>query len=194
MSESAASVSSQLEVKLLLTIDNHSEVALSIPLAQCTTFSHNPLKWLRFLGFAIHGREGYLSEAEGGPELDYTALIEPRAYYFISNGDPRFIDIDAIDNRTSHASQFSTGRNNFRGRIVERDGTCVLTGDFEANCSACHLIPHSKGNDYMSKLFDHRGQMYGPGVDQLDDIDDAQMASYFQIPSTGCLMRAKWYF
>ena len=35
------------------------------------------LKWLRFLGYAIYGREGYLSTSETGPEInDYTANIE----------------------------------------------------------------------------------------------------------------------
>ncbi|KAG9310480.1 hypothetical protein JVU11DRAFT_9624 [Chiua virens] len=76
-------------VKLLLAIGNRSEVALSIPLAECTTFSNSPLKWLRFLGFAIYGQQGYLSKTEGGADLnDYTAQIEPRPYYFISNSKP----------------------------------------------------------------------------------------------------------
>ncbi|KAG9310493.1 hypothetical protein JVU11DRAFT_9638 [Chiua virens] len=164
-------------VKLLLAIGNHSEVALSIPLAECTTFSNSPLKWLRFLGFTIYGQQGYLSETEGGADLNnYTAQIEPRPYYFVSKSDPRLIDVDAIDDRTmiTDSSQFSTGRQDFRRQIIDRDGTCVLTGDFEHNCTACHLIPHLKGDEYMSKLFDHRGQMYNHGMVPVVDINDAR--------------------
>jgi hypothetical protein len=153
-------------VNLLLRLNNRSEVALSIPLAQCTTFAITPLKWLRFLGFVIYGRQGYLSTSMNGTELDYTAHIEARSYYFISDGkldsytlrsfptllltfsaEPCFADVDAIDNRTSSASDFSTGRADFRRKLITRDATCVLTGDPPQFCDAYHIIPHSKGDD-----------------------------------------------
>ena len=50
------------------------------------TFTITPLEWLRFLGFAIYGRQGYISMSMNGPELDYTAQIEAHSYYFISDG------------------------------------------------------------------------------------------------------------
>jgi hypothetical protein len=83
------------KVKLFLSFGGVNKLALSIPLAECRTFAVNPLKWLRFLGYAIYGKEGYLSmskpELEGGhahrPEIgDYTADVEARAYYFVSQG------------------------------------------------------------------------------------------------------------
>ena len=75
------------KVKLRLSFGNVTRLALSIPLDKRDTFAINPLKWLRFLGFAIYGREGYLSTSEAGPEIDdYTADIEARVYYFISEG------------------------------------------------------------------------------------------------------------
>jgi hypothetical protein len=75
------------KVKLWLSIDNVTRLAISIPIAKCSTFSVNPLKWLRFLGFVIYGQEGYLSTSKDGPEIDdYTANIEARSYYFISEG------------------------------------------------------------------------------------------------------------
>ena len=55
-------------VNLLLRLNNdRSELALSIPLAQCTTFATTPLKWLGFVGFVIYGRQGYLSTSINGP-------------------------------------------------------------------------------------------------------------------------------
>jgi hypothetical protein len=75
------------KVKLRLSFGNVTRLALSIPLDKCDTFAINPLKWLRFLGFAIYGRQGYLSTSEAGPEIDdYTAGIKARLYYFISEG------------------------------------------------------------------------------------------------------------
>jgi len=47
---------------------------------------YTPLKWLRFLGFTIYGRQGYISMSMNGPELDYTAQLEARSYYFIPDG------------------------------------------------------------------------------------------------------------
>ena len=73
-------------VELLLCFDDGSHPALSIPLARCSTFAITPLTWLRYLGFVIYGRQGRLSTSENGPELDYTARIEARSYYFISDG------------------------------------------------------------------------------------------------------------
>jgi hypothetical protein len=35
---------------------------LSIPVVDCNRFALKPLKWLRFLGYAIYGREGRISE------------------------------------------------------------------------------------------------------------------------------------
>ncbi|KAF8556464.1 hypothetical protein OG21DRAFT_636491 [Imleria badia] len=167
MSESIPS-----KVELLLCFGNSGVPALSIPLAQCATFAIRPLKWLRFLGFAIYGQEGHLSTSENGPPLDYTAQIEARPYYFISDGkldsytlksfltlltfsgEPRFADVDVIDNKESDKSstpKVSTSRAAFNQRVRERDGTCVLTGDYAHECAACHFIPHSKGDSYMSK-------------------------------------------
>jgi len=96
-----------------------------------------------------------------GPELDYTAQIEARSYYFISDGeldsytlrsflilltfsgDPRFVDVDIMDDRTSSTSAFSTRRADFREALIERDGTCVLSSHTARACDACHCIPHS---------------------------------------------------
>ncbi|KAI9449291.1 hypothetical protein HD554DRAFT_2290294 [Boletus coccyginus] len=179
------------EVKLVLCFNGSSKVALSIPLAESKTFAVKPLKWLRYLGFIIYGRQGYISKFMNGSELDYTEEIEARSYYFVSDGEldfytlrsfltlltfsgePRFVDVDAMDNRTSSASDISTGTTGFRAALVERDGTCVLSGFPPSFCHACHLIPHSKGDSYMSSVFNHRREMYGL-VDPLDGINDSR--------------------
>jgi hypothetical protein len=74
-------------VELWLSLNGTAELALSIPLAKCQELAVNPLKWLRFLGYAIYGREGYLSTSDAGPPIDdYTVDIVAHSYYFISEG------------------------------------------------------------------------------------------------------------
>ena len=64
-------------------------------------------------------------------------------------GEPRFVDADAADNRTStdpSSSHLTTRRRDFRTNVIARDATCVMTGEFAPDCDACHIIPHSKGS------------------------------------------------
>src|SRR5271168_1318128 len=79
------------KVELWLSFDNVSELALSIPLAECGHHAVHPLKWLRFLAYAIYGQEGYLSVSKDGPEIDED--VQGRAYYFVS---PRKLDCHAL--------------------------------------------------------------------------------------------------
>ena len=62
------------------------------------------------------------------------------------SGEPRIVDVDVLDNRTSDASGLSEQRADFRKGVINRDGTCVMTGEHAFNCDACHIIPHSKGD------------------------------------------------
>ena len=68
--------------------------------------------------------------------------------------EPLFADVDAIEDRTSNASELcdyrsevSDYRADFRDRIIERDGTCVCTDEEAEHCVACHILPHSKGDN-----------------------------------------------
>ena len=61
--------------------------------------------------------------------------------------EPRLVDVAAVDDRTSDASVLSTRRSEFRANVIERDGTCVLTGNPARQCIACHIIPHAKGSN-----------------------------------------------
>jgi hypothetical protein len=50
-------------VRLYVSLNGSSIRALSIPVVKCTTFSTRPLKWLRFLGYAIYGAQGRIVTA-----------------------------------------------------------------------------------------------------------------------------------
>lgn len=68
-------------------MDNATKLALSISLAPRCTFALHPLKWLRFLGFAVYGHGGYISALKGSTEIDdYEPNLEARSYYFVPEG------------------------------------------------------------------------------------------------------------
>src|SRR5260370_10840464 len=119
-----------------------------ILLAECSKYAVNPLKWLRYIGYAIYGAEGYLSTLKGGNKVDdYTVDIEPDPYFFISEGksvlsyftilslimfldEPHFIDVDTMNDRMSDASDalaVSEGQRDFRQRVTEHDVTYLIT-------------------------------------------------------------------
>ena len=64
--------------------------ALSIPIHTCQQFSLHPLAWLRFLGYAIYGKEGHISRERDGEQVaDYRpdgGAICAGNYYYISQG------------------------------------------------------------------------------------------------------------
>jgi hypothetical protein len=102
--------------------------------------------------------------------------------------DPRLVNVNVVDDRTSDASDLTLHRADFRQRVIAHDSTCVITGDPPHLCDACHILPHSKGNNvrpqkfydlatfsffnkYMSNAVHHRGGTDDP-VNDLNDIND----------------------
>jgi hypothetical protein len=77
-------------VTLLLKFDNIYRYALSIPVDACRIFSVHPLAWLRYLGFTIYGREGYISTTPEGAEVDYFHGIQSGNYYYVPEGESYF--------------------------------------------------------------------------------------------------------
>ena len=77
-------------VNVYLPIDNQQILALSIPLDDFERLSLRPVKWLRFLLFAICGVRGDLATTPNGPPVDYdtsTLSNMAEAYYFIPQGN-----------------------------------------------------------------------------------------------------------
>ncbi len=72
-------------VRLFFTLENVAMPVLAIPKDDFKRYSFYPLKWLRFLGYAIYGFEGDLSETEEGDTVDYSSADLKDSYYFVSN-------------------------------------------------------------------------------------------------------------
>ena len=77
----------------MASIELHIRIAstyipvLSIPVDDCNRFALKPLRWLRFLGYAIYGSHGHISVTPNGVPVNYDAAVEGGVhYYFISGG------------------------------------------------------------------------------------------------------------
>jgi len=59
------------------------------------------------------------------------------------------VDYEGLNDRKT-TTEGTVRLRNFRSNVVRRDGpVCVITGEGEDHCDAIHLIPHSKGNEYI---------------------------------------------
>lgn len=160
--------------------DPFPTTALSIPIEEIPYYTHFPLKWLRFLGYALYGVEGRLSETVGGVAVDYLRVdgLKPSYYYVpdtvterqistlfesFSTPDPLYplarfclIDVDALS-CSSHttSSSIPESRKNFRSNIWDRDDRCIMTGVDDSHCSACHIIPHARGSEVSRSYVRH---------------------------------------
>ncbi len=74
----------------LPTADRGQVLALSIPLTDIERLSVRPVKWLRFVTFAICGVRGHLSESVNGTPVDYDSISLDNiaeAYHYIPEGN-----------------------------------------------------------------------------------------------------------
>ena len=60
---------------------------LSIPSDDIQRLSYRPLKWLRFVTFAICGARGDLLQSHSGPIVDYEATNVVGPYYYRPTGE-----------------------------------------------------------------------------------------------------------
>jgi hypothetical protein len=64
-----------------------------------------------------------------------------------------FVDLNGLNERVTMSSATETQRpRSFREKIVQRDGSCVITGQQLELCDAAHLIPRGKGDEVMSSI------------------------------------------
>ena len=87
-------------MELWLAVDNTYHRAMSIPLDTYPRFSIFPLTWLAYLGFAICGREGYISNSPAGPAIDHRPdETQPGIYYYIA-GSELYFEIQGLPSQS----------------------------------------------------------------------------------------------
>jgi hypothetical protein len=162
-------------VNIYLNIEDRQVLALSIPFSDIERLSLRPVKWLRYVTFAVCGAHGDLSATPNGPPVKYDSislagpiaesyyytfqgksiftdlkLVARRQYLVFMPGDHHLIDHNAMNDRmTSSVKTLRSSR--FRDEVMARDGSrCVFTRADGDICDAAHIIPKSKGDEVSS--------------------------------------------
>ena len=77
-------------VNVYLHVEDRQVLALSVPFSDIERLSIRPVKWLRFVTFAICGVRGDLSAMPNGPPVDYDSISLDHiaeAYYYTPEGN-----------------------------------------------------------------------------------------------------------
>ncbi|KAN0082634.1 hypothetical protein V8E55_008429 [Tylopilus felleus] len=140
---------------------------LSIPNSDIERLSNHPFRWLRYIMFSICGAHGDLFEtldATGDPVDYHTSLVDlPTAIYYKPSG---------LNDRLTSGNR-TLGHGRFRAAVILRDGSCVVTNQNAQTCDAAHLIPKSKGDEYIAKVVRLRSHLYSPPP-SISGINDVQ--------------------
>ncbi|KAI0291865.1 hypothetical protein BC826DRAFT_1105798 [Russula brevipes] len=163
----------------LRQMDSHWICALAIPLEDIGRLSLRPLKWLRFVAFAVLGVKDHLYDSPDGNVVDY-GILSPadlaKDYYYFREGVYHLVDHQGLNDRTTSSVLTERGYR-FRSAVTLRDGNCcVITRSDASCCDAAHIIPHSKGDDYIQRVITDRRVLYedeDPEISSMG-IDSAQ--------------------
>ncbi|KAN0092517.1 hypothetical protein V8E55_003301 [Tylopilus felleus] len=142
-------------------------------------FTPKPYKWIRYATGVVVGAQGDLSFSPDSPhdvvEYDHDLPSESaNLYYHTSDAEKqRMFPADPDMGRTTITSSDPTTRVDLRSQVIERDGTCVLTRFHSPFCDAAHLLPHSKGDEYID-TYTHRRSRDPDGNDIVSEIDDVR--------------------
>ncbi|KAH9980904.1 hypothetical protein BGW80DRAFT_1267112 [Lactifluus volemus] len=147
------------EIEIFLIYDGTPKSFLLIPQSDIQRLAIYPFRWLRYVMFAICGARGDLSTTPEGPYVNYDrtefADAETRCYYWPSE-DCAFVDHQGLHDQLTSTEQ-TPCRSGFRSDVMRRDGpTCVVTQERKELCDAAHLIPWSKGDEYILRVIQLR--------------------------------------
>ncbi|KAF8351787.1 hypothetical protein F5887DRAFT_1057619 [Amanita rubescens] len=145
-------------------------LALSIPFSDIERLSVRPVKWLRFVTFAICGVRGHLSESSmpNGTPVDYDSISLDNiaeVYHYIHEGDYHLIDHKAMNDQTTSSEQ-TTRSSSFRRDVMARDGpVCVFAGSHADDCDAARLLAKSKGDEFIAVVLQDRLNSYDSALE-----------------------------
>ncbi|KAI0289893.1 hypothetical protein B0F90DRAFT_1791095 [Multifurca ochricompacta] len=155
-------------VNVYLHVKDRQVLALSIPFSDIERLSILPVKWLRFVTFAICGVRGDLSAMPNGPPVNYDSISIDHiaeAYYYTPEADYHLIDHNAMNDQITSSEQTPCS-SSFRRNVMARDGPmCVFTGIEGGACDAAHLLPKSKGDEYIKVVLQDRLNSYDPALE-----------------------------
>jgi hypothetical protein len=79
------------QIRLWLRLTDDWVPIIRVPKAEFALYTTRPLKWLRYLGFVIYGREGLLKSTRDGQEIDDYTIMDLDSlmpdYFYYSYGE-----------------------------------------------------------------------------------------------------------
>ncbi|KAI9507328.1 hypothetical protein F5148DRAFT_1205894 [Russula earlei] len=146
-------------VELFLVFpDTQPSSVLLIPHSDIERLAIFPFRWMRYVMYTICGARGKLTTPNGS-EVDYDETNIPGGetkYHYTPSDALAFIDdrglsSDQSSNSVPGLSLQSSSRTAFRHDVIRQDGpVCVISGTRMQSCDAAHLIPRSKGDEYIA--------------------------------------------
>ncbi|KAF8955302.1 hypothetical protein BDZ97DRAFT_1858628 [Flammula alnicola] len=156
-------MSSVTDINLHLSYQNEEIVALTIPIDDIKRLSLHPLKWLRYVAFAVFGAPGRLALTSdaNAPDVDYDVPLGEISgdYYYIPDRELHLVDYQALNGPIT-SSVSSDRPSKFHTQVKNRDASCVFTRNPGEDCDAAHILPRCKGNEYIQAVYNDRLPVY----------------------------------
>ncbi|KAI0288224.1 hypothetical protein BC826DRAFT_971745 [Russula brevipes] len=163
------------EIEISLALPQEAPIPiLSIPRSDVERLAAFPFRWLRYLMFTICGARGDICTINGPVtpvDYDETEIADDaNTYYYLlfpriavhsvstSLEACAFIDSEGLNDRIT-ATVRTARLYRFRRNIIRRDGpACVVSHERKEDCDTVHLIPRSKGDEYIARVIELRSQ------------------------------------
>ncbi|TFK51752.1 hypothetical protein OE88DRAFT_1658353 [Heliocybe sulcata] len=125
---------------------------LDIPYTILSALCLYPLKYFRYLGWAILGLHGQVYWREEVARDDATVVCGETYEFRTENmAGAAPANVDVSKKKTESITQTSR-RENLRRMVEPRDGRCIFTGAPPEFCDAIHIIPFARGQDVCFAL------------------------------------------
>jgi hypothetical protein len=139
----------------LVLLSQQNPFCLQIPIAIVPTLCLSPRKYLRYLGWCVLGVIGDLKDEQGNEIALDGELVDKGVYHYIvpdQNTLAHAVDLEVIMLRSQVSSESETKRTDedFRTRLLERDGHCVWTGMMGIGM---YIIPYERGDEVCSHYY-----------------------------------------
>ncbi|TFK53197.1 hypothetical protein OE88DRAFT_1807069 [Heliocybe sulcata] len=133
-------------------------VWLDIPIDIVTRLCFRPIKYLKYLGWAILDLEGVIHS--GGEVVDDDAELVPSGLYVyvvedsVASATP--VNVKVANKRTESQTQTSA-REAFRTTLMRRDPVCIFTRRLPiVGLEAVHIVPFARGEEWLQAIIRDR--------------------------------------
>ncbi|KAI0284833.1 hypothetical protein BC826DRAFT_919135 [Russula brevipes] len=170
----------EIEIFLAFLQPQASIPILSIPRSDVERLAAFPFRWLRYVMFTICGARGDICTINGPvtpvdyDETEITGDANTYHYLLFPLEACAFIDSEGLIDRMT-ATVRTARLHRFRDNIIQRDGpACVVSHMRKEVCDAVHLIPRSKGDEYIARVIELRSRAPRDNIG-IDDIRNGML-------------------